>query len=327
MGKKIVIVGCGQLGSRHLQAVIKLKYPLKIQIVEPDEKNQEIAMDRAKEIISAGQDIQLEWYKSINNIDHNPDLTIVATPSIGRSAILMQLLDMGHQRFLIEKMICQSDEEYEDILKSLTAKKARGWVDCTRPYFPFYRKLIDIMEKEQQIFFKVSGGNHGLGSNIIHFLELFGRIRGSLEDITLFGDHLYPSLLPNKRGEHLVEFAGTIIASTPERCLASIAFHPLNNAPIIVDVMSEHYRALVNENSTKALFAAEENGWQWEESNFEVMFSSSLTTEIAHEIMENDACRLTTLEDIYPVHKNLVNLFNDHICKISGKRPLLCPIT
>lgn len=41
--RRIAIVGCGQMGSRHLQAIVKLGGQLDIQVVERNLANQELA--------------------------------------------------------------------------------------------------------------------------------------------------------------------------------------------------------------------------------------------------------------------------------------------
>ena len=50
MFKKILIIGCGNIGSRHLQAILKLKNKVIIEIIEPDLNSQSLAKMRLKEI-------------------------------------------------------------------------------------------------------------------------------------------------------------------------------------------------------------------------------------------------------------------------------------
>ena len=50
ISKKIILVGCGNIGSRHLQAVVKLKNNISIEIVEPNIKSQRRAKSRLEEI-------------------------------------------------------------------------------------------------------------------------------------------------------------------------------------------------------------------------------------------------------------------------------------
>ena len=53
MRKKILLVGCGNIGSRHLQALAKLPFEVNVEIIEPNKISQQLAIKRLNEIISS----------------------------------------------------------------------------------------------------------------------------------------------------------------------------------------------------------------------------------------------------------------------------------
>ena len=63
--KKIVLVGCGNIGSRHLQAIVKLKNSISIQIIEPDLKAQTLAKSRLNEIKYNKSKHEFFWHESL----------------------------------------------------------------------------------------------------------------------------------------------------------------------------------------------------------------------------------------------------------------------
>ncbi len=327
MRKKVAIVGCGQLGSRHLQAIAKLGGPLRIQVVEPNSDNQRMSKKKLSEVLPENHCVEVEWLNDLKDLDHDSDLTIVSTTARGRAVILTKLAERGHRRFLIEKMVCQSQKEYQNILEVFDTWPIKGWVDCTRRYFPFYERIIPLMENEKNLIFNATGGNHGLGCNAIHLLDLYWRMIGLSKDLRLNGDYLSPSLLPNPRGTDLVEFAGTIVASTSEGSFASVSFHPGNAAPVLINITSDNYRIFVNEADEKALLARRENDWRWEEYEFQVIYSSNLTNRIASSIFKEDSCNLPTIQESFLLHDELFRIFNQHIKRVAGKIESLCPIT
>jgi hypothetical protein len=146
-------------------------------------------------------------------------------------------------------------------------------------------------------------------------------------NLRLNGDYLSPCLLPNPRGADFIEFAGTIIASTPGGSFASVSFHPGNNAPVLINITSDNYRIFVNEAGEKALLACKQNDWRWEEHEFQVINSSDLTSKLALSIIEEDSCKLPTLQESFLLHKQLFNIFTVHINRLTGKIEPLCPIT
>jgi predicted dehydrogenase len=271
--------------------------------------------------------VNIEWLDKLEQLDGESDLVIVATTSRGRTAIINKLAKMGHRRFLIEKMVCQSEKEYEELLGELERQHVKGWVDCGRRYFPFYKQIFTLMKHENNLILNVTGGNHGLGCNAIHFLDLYWWLSGMPPKIELDGQHLTPTLIANRRGPDLIEFSGTIIAATSKGGFASISFHPENDAPILVNITSENYRIFVDESSDKAFISGKENNWQWENYAFETLYSSNLTKEIALSIFEEDTCNLPTLEESFLLHSELFRIFNKHIKLITGKNEDLCPIT
>ena len=47
---RVLLVGCGNVGSRHLQALVKIPFPLKIDIIEPNPSSKKLGLSRLEEI-------------------------------------------------------------------------------------------------------------------------------------------------------------------------------------------------------------------------------------------------------------------------------------
>ena len=323
---RVALIGCGQLGSRHLQAVAKMKKKLKIQVVEPSDTAQNLAQKRLNEISFSKKDVQVEWLKNIDGLDKISDLTIVATTATERSKLINELLQFGHKFFLIEKMVCQSKKQYEGLLESFNRNKAKGWIDCTRRYFPPYNRLIRLLKEENPIVFNVTAGNLGLGCNAMHFLDLFSACIKDTIAIKLDGESLLPELLPNRRGKDLIEFAGTITARIRDN-FASITSYPDNNAGIAVNIFSKERRIFLDEGKAKCFMATKADDWIWEDLDFKELFTSELTTRIAESIITDKTCELPTIEDLRSIHEELFRIFNQHIKSVTGRTVTLCPIT
>src|SRR3989344_2708260 len=107
MKKKIALIGCGNIGSRHLQALVKLPFFVDIYIVEPNTNSQQVALHRLKEIRYDQKKYKIVWHENINELQGKYDLVIVATTSVGRVDIINKLLKTGNTKFLIEKIVCQ----------------------------------------------------------------------------------------------------------------------------------------------------------------------------------------------------------------------------
>ena len=324
MTRKIVLVGCGNVGSRHLQALLKLPYQTRIDIVEPEEKSRELAKKRLHEIRFNKIIHHLNWFESIENIEHSSDLAILATTSFKRIELIEKLLKFDHSRFLIEKIVCQSKTEYNRLLELFNKYKAKGWVNTPRRYFNSYQEIKNRFQNSKRIHLSVLAGDIGLGTNAIHYIDLFSWLCNDYK-IKLNGDFLYDRILKNKRGKNFVEFAGTIIGSSSNGSTLSVHFLPYDNLSITVDVISERNNLLINETNQK-LYVVEGN-----KSNKKIKFReeyvSNITNQIAHQIFRKDNCILPTIHDSWYAHLELFRIFDNHIKKLTGKKPRLCPIT
>ena len=319
MQKKITLVGCGNIGSRHLQALIKLQDKITINVVEPRTEAQKIAKslihkEKVKNLPT------INWFQNISQINQKSDLVIIATNSKGRFDLISQLLERGNNRFLIEKMVCQSKSEYTKLILKMKKNKAKSWINTPRRYFESYQKIKKLLNSENLVL-NADAGNLGLGSNAIHILDLFSWFTDEY-DITLNGDYLDNKILPNKRGNDFVEFSGTLIGESKRGAFLSITFHFSPNIPFTLMFTNENMKILVNETDSKIVL----NTGQ-EKLDFKTELVSDITDKITKDILEKDSCLLPKLENSFASHTELFRIFNKHLKKIQNYQPKLCPIT
>lgn len=319
MKKKITLVGCGNIGSRHLQALIKLHDKIIINVVEPRSEAQKIAKNIIhKEKIKNPPTIN--WFQNIFQINQKSDLVIIATNSKGRYDLITKLLEQGNKRFLIEKMVCQSKSEYVKLISKMKKYKAKSWVNTPRRYFESYQKIKKLLGNDNLVL-NADAGNLGLGSNTIHILDLFSWFTGDY-DITLNGDYLGNKILPNKRGKDFVEFSGTIIGKSKKGNFFSITFHPCTDIPFTLMFTNKNMKILVNETDSTLVINTGK-----EKLDFKTDFVSNITDKITRDILEKDSCLLPTLENSFVGHIELFKVFNKHLKNIQHLQPKLCPIT
>ena len=60
------IIGAGQIGSRHLQALCQFEKPIRVDLVDPSDESLQTAQSRFEEVISSGKpDTELHKEKGI----------------------------------------------------------------------------------------------------------------------------------------------------------------------------------------------------------------------------------------------------------------------
>ena len=322
MKKNIILVGCGNIGSRHLQALVKLPFNIDIHVVEKSNTSKNLAKMRLNEIKFNQKNHSIFWYDSIQKISKISDLVIISTLSEGRVRLIENLLKKKNKKFLIEKPVCQSSKEYENLLRQFRLFKATGWVNTNRRYFESYKKIKQ--ELKNSIFFDIHvfSTSSGLGTNAIHFIDLFSWLTNDSK-IKLNGDFLLPKLFPNKRGKQFKEFYGTIIGSGKNNSNVTLTFLPSNTESIFVTISTNSTNYIIdelNQNGIKISKKTKKFGFKFEHA-------SNLTTKIAKDILEKNTSYLPKLDESFVHHTELFRIFTSHIEKQLKRHVTLCPIT
>ena len=86
---RVAIIGAGQLGSRHLQGLLKSKSEQVIYVLDPSESSLKISRNRAQEIKN---NHNLLFITDWNKLPNYLDLVIVSTGANVRSKVVSKLL-------------------------------------------------------------------------------------------------------------------------------------------------------------------------------------------------------------------------------------------
>ena len=324
MRKRIAIIGCGNIGSRHLQALTQLPLPIEVDVVEPSKQAQQIALQRLKEMMYDEKTHKILWHKHLDELKGTFDLTLVATISTGRVTLIKKLLRLGHSRFLIEKIVCQSTREYNTLLNSMKKFKAKGWVNTTPRQLTAYKKIKNYFSKSKIIHMSLTtAGHYGLGTNAIHYLDLFSWFTNDYK-ITLNENLLHNKLFPNKRGKNLIEFAGSITGTVSGGSSIILTFIPDANLPLLVNIYGDNNRHLIIDETNEYVFNTIDKNFHLD---YVYEHPSNLTIKIANDILTKDDCQLSTLENSYYLHNELFRILCRHIEKLTHKKTKVCPIT
>ena len=88
MKLKIVLIGSGQLGSRHLQALGKLEIPSSIYVIDNNTESLDLAKKRYLEINPDKKKQNISYHLDCNSIPEQIDYGIIATGSSSRFKVI-----------------------------------------------------------------------------------------------------------------------------------------------------------------------------------------------------------------------------------------------
>jgi predicted dehydrogenase len=300
---KIKIIGAGQLGSRHLQALKGVKQPLDIQVVDPSAASLQVAKERY-EAVSSEQAHQISFSTSFDRTDAT-DVAIVATNSDVRRKALMSLFDASKTKLLvIEKLLFNQRADYAVVGSKLAETGAKAWVNCPMRVMPVYEQIRENIAVTP-ISYRVTGSQFGLVTNAIHYIDHVAQLCGCSEfELDTSGLDCNP--IPSKRPGFL-ELNGTLVARFADGSRCEITCYPTGTAPVVLEIFNEKNRYVVRESEGKLWYSGESSKWAWLEQAAPIPYQSQITTDVIESLLSTGDCGLTPYETSVRIHLQLLD--------------------
>lgn len=312
------VIGAGQIGSRHLQALKTVKFPLAIIVIDPNRKSLKITKGRYDSMPAGRFNHKVDYLTKVPRKSESVDLAIIATCSDIRSKIITELLGSTKVKYLVlEKILFNKKSDYNSIGKLLKQSETKTWVNCPMRMMPAYQK-IEKYFKNKRISYIVTGSKFGLITNAIHYLDHAAYLSGTTEfQINTTG--LDSRLISSKR-KGFLEFNGTLTANFKNGSNLSITCYPEGNTPIIVEVHTDNARHIGRESEGKAWLSRADNNWRWEELEAVIPFQSQLTTVLAEKILNIGKCDLVSYDESKKIHLQMLKSLQIFLNKNSKEK-------
>ena len=108
----VLVVGSGNIGRRHIQALSSSQLISEICIVEPSSKATKESISLIKKTLT-NKNININYFQSMDEINPNKNflLAVISTNSYERLKILRRLIKFNILNFLLEKILfpCSTD--------------------------------------------------------------------------------------------------------------------------------------------------------------------------------------------------------------------------
>ncbi len=324
--KTIIIIGAGQLGSRHLQGVLKYnKEQLKVVISDPSAEALAVAEERAAEVEHSHE---LEFVNNSSSFPGDADVVIVATNSNVREVVTADLLSKVKVKYLVlEKVLFQDPEAYARVASLLNEKGVTTYVNHPRRLTPAYAAISEkIAQVGGRSFFSVTGENWDLGCNALHMIDLFVFLSGSpLKSINT--DGIDNTVLQSKRSGY-VEFTGCVTGLLENNDAFAINSFPGERGALTITAATNGHRWMIQEGGEKCvLHLSAENKYAVERAEFFQDYQSGLTTGLVSALLENGSCNLPTYATAAATHKIFIDELLAKYNSITNQNELKCPIT
>lgn len=300
MKQNILIIGAGQLGSRHLQGVLKSTGTHSIIVVDPSEESLQLAENRAKEI---DHNHEIQYLKAIQDIPPHIKIAIIATNADVREKAIIQLLDVTKVDFLIlEKVLFQEVDAYRRISDLLKLKNTKVWVNHSRRMFTHYQELRNqFSTKKSPLTYNITGSNWGLGCNALHFIDLVCYLSNAKLN-SLETNWLNKEINPSKRINN-IEFTGTLKGTISDGSVFTISSFNDDPSGITIFISSANESWTIRESEASQIIYCLNNTTS-DPTIIPIItpFQSELTTILASKLMDNGECDLPSYEEAQISH-------------------------
>ncbi len=322
---KILLVGAGNIGSRHLQALALLNRDADITVVDQNEESLKVAKERFESVYQSDYKIQVSYIRDLQDAYIDADIAIVATSAGPRKAIVETLLENTTiKSYILEKVVFQSVDDLYEMKKKFDERHIKVWVNCPRRNMDSYKKLRELLREESYVNYLVEGGDWGMGCNSIHLLDIYAYLSGASEfsaDI----ERLDTGHINSKRSGYW-EFTGQIDIDTNK---GQVTMRSMKNqkAYLIATITSNHYQIIVDESRGKVWIRSAETGWEFDVRELNTLYVSQITQLNVEAILDRGDCDLPPYEESLRYHEVLINAFLNHLKKTDDYREKSCPIT
>lgn len=322
MKKKIVIIGAGQLGSRHLQGILKSDRDISIEIIEPSEKAR---INVTKRIEELGLDKkEVSFVNHIEHLSNNVYLAIVATNSDIRYKVTSELLKSKKVKFLIlEKVLFQDLEHYKSMKEILDRTETRCWVNHPRRCFPLYKDLKEQLNECVNYHFSVSGGDWGLGCNTLHFLDLISYLTGD-DSLSLSLSLLDPEVKETKRSS-FIELSGAITGFSEKSRFIIESFN--TKSPMQITITTDLFNIFIDESRNWARIVNNKTKEVQVIESKITYYQSELTNFLLEDLIDFGNCDLTPYDEACAIHSEFIGKLLIFLKEKVNKMTMLCPVT
>ncbi len=315
--KKVLIIGAGNIGSRHLQALKKVRLPLGIFVVDPKNESLETARLRYDQVGRSKFEKSCIFLNDLDNLPSDIDLAIIATNSKIRKDVTKTLLSKSAVRFILfEKLLFQKKGDYFEIEELLKKRNITSWVNCSMRTMPAYFLRKADIKKDDKVSLTVSGSQFGLITNSIHYIDYLSFLT-DCDDFKIGTDLLDKKPFESKR-KGFLELNGVLNIFFKNGSQGNFVCFGEGDAPIIVELINSEFRLFSNETERKA-WIAKSPGWQPKLIKDGLLFQSEMTTQVTTDILTKGKCNLTSFEKSSKLHLQfldvLLKFLNTHSLK------------
>lgn len=320
----VAIIGCGNVGRRHLQGLGLSNYELAVHVYDAAPK----ALADCKHFVSSLKDeiknVNLSLYDELIDLGKAVDsyeMAIIASTADRRAEFVATILDkVKSKNWLLEKQLTQSEKELDDLELCLDGSKA--WVNHFRRAIPFYQELRKRYFEGQQVDMVVSGPNIRIGGNASHFVDLVNYWSGEFP-LNVDASGLTNPWHPDERREGFREVDGTLKVIFSKGSALTVNSHNNQGKFSITGSLKKSGKNFSIDEETAVAIVGANIALEGR-----IPFQSELTGSYFDQLYRTGTCKLTPFIDAAKCYRPMIEaLLSNWQSTEEGKGDLAVPLT
>ena len=307
--KNVLLIGCGNIGFRHFQALISSSLPLNIYIQEKNVNNLNIL----KNYVNINQKTFQNFFyiDHLNQISKNLDLAIIATLSQNRFDIIKNLFFFNKPKYLIlEKPLFVFDYDYKKAEKIFKENDCKVCVNQHFSSQPAFIEIQSFFKNAKNFQMDVYGNRWGICCNAVHYIELFQSFinRDQIEvNKTNFRK------VTNSKRKPYFDIDGEISFKSSNDSILKLNNYENDDLPveINIDFKSDkiEVKCMLISNRLECVFRSKN---EIIKKNYTFLYVSEMSSIFLKEIFENYSCSLPLYEISQIQHLLVHNVFKKY---------------
>lgn len=298
MEYNVLIVGGGNIGSRHLQGLSKSDHKLSIHIYDITSGSLAICKERWDNVSDGTKQHRVYFYDRLENIPKKIFLCINAVPSDGRFDLIKTCSELFDIKYLIlEKFLFQNIDKYSACMNLIDVEQT--WVNTNFAGIKLFNRVLDKFNSFNNISIEIIPTNWGMACNSIHFLDwVTMKLDTSIDDII---DEKITDWEPSKR-KNYYEVYGELKILFKNKIKLMLKSKSNNNQNLVFTVSDKIQCWKINWDKGQAISSSNEI------INEKIVFQSEVTGSILDSLINTCTCNLTPYEMSSKNHRLLVDV-------------------
>jgi len=305
---KIMIIGTGSIGKRHLQSVSNLNMAFELFCHDKFQKS----IDSTKKFIDENKLNFKGLYMTTNlssilpKIDNNT-IIIVSTTADARLDILSKVISLKPKAIISEKPLSQTEKVIKNILSLSKANKVPIYCNFSNHTYPGYQELLSKIKNRSKFTFNINFERSvGFACNGIHYLETVSWFL-NMKKYEILDSQLISVFDSKRKGFQDMEGSMTFVVNDKYPCTINISGKESTNS---IQISTEKELITVFEMEQKIVII--DKNQKVAKKQFPILYTSQITEKIVNDIVNNQKPMLPLAEETFLAHLLLFDFMKRH---------------